>query len=186
MYSIWAAATRQAVVFAFEPESQNYALLNRNILGNQLQHRIKAYCLGLLDHEGLAELNMADLRAGGSNHSVGEALDFKHEPMRVAFQQGCVVSRLDALVASQVIPVPHHIKIDVDGFESKVIAGAQTVLKNPAVKSLLIETNPNLEDHRQMLQQLGELGFRYDAHQVQRAARKDGPFKGVAEYVLKR
>src|SRR5688572_5526658 len=31
MYTVWAAKTRQARVYAFEPESQNYALLNRNI-----------------------------------------------------------------------------------------------------------------------------------------------------------
>ena len=36
MYSIWAAATRGTRVFAFEPESQNYALLNKNIYFNQL------------------------------------------------------------------------------------------------------------------------------------------------------
>src|SRR5437870_3796564 len=30
MYTIWAAATRRARVYAFEPEAQNYALLNRN------------------------------------------------------------------------------------------------------------------------------------------------------------
>ena len=37
MYTIWAAATRKVQVYAFEPESQNYALLNRNIQNNQLQ-----------------------------------------------------------------------------------------------------------------------------------------------------
>src|ERR1044071_5509253 len=42
MYTIWAAATRKASVFAFEPEAQNYALLNRNILANNLQDRVKA------------------------------------------------------------------------------------------------------------------------------------------------
>ncbi|MFN9490193.1 MAG: FkbM family methyltransferase, partial [Betaproteobacteria bacterium] len=31
MYTIWAAATRRTRVYAFEPEAQNYALLNRNI-----------------------------------------------------------------------------------------------------------------------------------------------------------
>src|SRR5689334_12310835 len=36
MYSIWAAATKGTRVFAFEPEAQNYALLNRNIFVNRL------------------------------------------------------------------------------------------------------------------------------------------------------
>ena len=46
MYTVWAAATRGARVFAFEPEAQNYALLNRNILFNDLQRAtVKAYCM---------------------------------------------------------------------------------------------------------------------------------------------
>ena len=31
MYTVFAAPTRGARVFAFEPEAQNYAMLNRNI-----------------------------------------------------------------------------------------------------------------------------------------------------------
>ncbi len=37
MYAIWAAATRKAQVYAFEPETQNYALLNRNIMHDPAQ-----------------------------------------------------------------------------------------------------------------------------------------------------
>jgi FkbM family methyltransferase len=186
MYSIWAAATKRARVFAFEPESQNYALLNRNIVLNDLQDRIKAYCLGLSDHQGLTDLFMFDMRPGGSNHSVSEALDFEHAPMKFSYRQGCLVEKLDSLVSSQAIPVPNHMKIDVDGFEPKVLAGAANVLKQTTLRSLLIEINLNLDDHRQMVQDLNALGFKHDPVQVQRAMRQDGPFKGVAEHVFTR
>ena len=36
MYSVFAAVVRKAKVYAFEPESQNYALLNANIAANSL------------------------------------------------------------------------------------------------------------------------------------------------------
>jgi FkbM family methyltransferase len=98
MYSIWAAATRRCRVIAFEPEALNYALLNRNIQANKLQDLVKAYCIGLSDHSGILDLNMADMRVGGSNHALGEALDFKHEPMQVAYKQGSVAFSLDQLV----------------------------------------------------------------------------------------
>lgn len=186
MYTIWAAATRGTKVFAFEPEAQNYALLNRNIMANKVQDRVKAYCMGLSDRDGLTELHMADLRVGGSNHAVGEALDFKNEPMQAAFRQGCVVGKLDSLVARGDIPVPTHIKIDVDGIEPKVIAGAATILRDPAVRSLLIETNTNVSTHRDMVAAVAALGFKADAGQIDRAMRKDGPFKGVAEHVFRR
>lgn len=186
MYTIWAAATRGSQVFAFEPESKNYALLNRNIELNRVVDRVRAYCLGLSDERGLSELHMADLRAGGSCHSLGEALDYKHDPLDVKFVQGSVADTIDHLVSSGEMPVPNHIKIDVDGFEPKVIGGARETLRDPSVRSLLIEINPNLADHREMAEALRRLGFAYDPAQVKRAERQEGIFKGVAEHVFKR
>src|SRR6187455_11828 len=40
MYSIWAAKTRGVRVYAFEPESQNYALLYKNIVLNNLSQQV--------------------------------------------------------------------------------------------------------------------------------------------------
>ena len=186
MYTIWAAKTRGVKVVAFEPEAQNYALLNRNIALNELGGRVKAYCLGLSDQSGHSELHLSALHAGGSCHSLGERVDFKHEPMTPAFSQGCMSARLDDLVESGATPVPDHIKIDVDGIEPRIIAGARRVLASPKVRSLLIETNQNLPDHRQMVKELEALGFRYDPAQVAAAERRSGAFKGVAEYVFRR
>ena len=186
MYTVWAAATRKARVYAFEPEAQNYALLNRNILLNDLSGRVTAYCMGLSDKAGLSTLHIADLRAGGSCHALGEPLDFKHDPLNAVFTQGSIAGSIDELVRARAIPVPTHIKIDVDGFEPKVVGGAAETLCDRTVRSLLIETNQNLEDHRAMVRELNALGFKHDPAQVDRAERKEGAFKGVAEYVFKR
>jgi FkbM family methyltransferase len=186
MYTIWAAKTRGARVFAFEPEAQNYALLNRNIVMNALGGQVTAYCLALSDAPGYSELHLSDLRVGGSCHSLGEKVDFKHDPMTPAFSQGCIAAPLDDLVSQGVMPVPDHIKIDVDGFEPKVIVGARHTIGNEKVRSLLIETNQNLADHLHMVKELESLGFRYDPAQVAAAERKSGAFKGVAEYVFRR
>jgi hypothetical protein len=63
---------------------------------------------------------------------------------------------------TQAVPLPTHIKIDVDGIEAKVVAGATETLKKSGVRSLLIETNTNLQAHRSMIHALTDLGFRYD------------------------
>lgn len=186
MYTIWAAAKCGCPVIALEPESINYSILNRNIRQNNLDQIVKAYCIGLSDKNEFCSLNMQDLRAGGSNHSAGEALDFKLQPMQALFQQGCVTFKLDDLVAQGRIPVPTRIKIDVDGFEHKVIAGALETIKNPKVKSLLIETNTHLMEHQGMVKDLQELGFEFSTSQVETAKRKSGTFEGVAEYVFRR
>ncbi len=186
MYTIWSAATKGVRVYAFEPEAQNYALLNRNIVLNNLQERVKAFCLGLSDKAGLTELYMAQVMAGGSCHAMGEAIDYKYEPLPVAFAQGCIAFRLDDLVSAKLIPAPTHIKIDVDGIEPKVFAGARETLADQAVRSVLVELNLNLADHRDLVDAMNALGFRHDPAQVKRAMRNDGPFKGVAEHVFKR
>jgi FkbM family methyltransferase len=186
MYTVWAAKTRGVRVFAFEPEAQNYGLLNRNLLLNGLGESVRAYCLALSDTAGFSELHLATLEAGGSCHQLGEEVDFNHRPAKPKFSQGCLSARLDDLVRDGVVPAPQHIKIDVDGFEPKVIAGAAQLLRAATTRSLLIEVNQNLPDHMVMVKELNQLGFAHDAAQVARAERKDGAFKGCAEYVFRR
>jgi FkbM family methyltransferase len=186
MYTIWAAKTRGVEVYAFEPESQNYALLNRNILLNDLGGQVKAYCLALSDRAGYSELHLSGTQVGDSCHSLGERVDFEHRPMTPAHSQGCAAARLDDLVEQGAMPVPDYIKVDVDGFEPRVMAGARRTIDNSKVRSLLIETNQNLPDHMQMVREIESLGFRYDPSQVAAAERKSGKFKGVAEYVFRR
>lgn len=186
MYAIWAAGIAGARVYAFEPESQNYALLNRNIALNGLGERVKAYCLALSDAPGCSELHLSEFLAGGSCHSYGERVDFRLRPSRPAFSQGCVAARLDDLVAAGVLPQPTHLKIDVDGFEHKVVAGAARTVRDRRLRSMIIEVNPALEPHRRLLDELHGVGYRWDDAQVAAATRKDGTFKGVAEYVFVR
>jgi hypothetical protein len=84
------------------------------------------------------------------------------------------------------LPLPNHIKIDVDGIEPRIVAGAAQLLGNSPVRSLLIEVNLNLDDHAAMVEQLTKLGVEVDPEQVQRAMHQDGAFKGVAEHVFRR
>src|SRR4051812_19879990 len=79
MYSVL-AASRGARVFAFEPESQNYALLNRNIMLNGMDARITAYSVALSDKPGFSVLHLSKFESAGSCHSYGEAVDPDLEP----------------------------------------------------------------------------------------------------------
>lgn len=186
MYSVFAALVRKARVFAFEPESQNYALLNENLRLNALGERVMAVCAGLSDRAGLDRLYLSRALPGGSCHSLGAEVGFRLEPRRAAFAQGAVALRFDDLVATGEIPVPEYVKIDVDGFEHKVIRGMDKTLRDARVHSLIVELNPALEEHRDILGYLGGIGFRYDAAQVRAATRRSGPFEGIAEYVFRR
>lgn len=184
LYSLYAATARRCRVYAFEPESQNYALLNRNIQANALDGRITAFPCALSDRVGLDRLYLSRFEAGGSCHSVGAEVDFNLRPRVAPFVQGCASWTLDAAVAEGVLPLPRYIKIDVDGFEHKVVAGARASLTG--VEELLIEVNPALAEHRAMAAELADFGFRHDPDQARAASRPDGPFAGVGEWLFKR
>ena len=49
IYSIYAADFTGCHVFAFEPESLNYAEFNKNIFVNYLHERMAAFCMALSD-----------------------------------------------------------------------------------------------------------------------------------------
>lgn len=186
MYTVFAAVISEARVYAFEPESQNYGLLCRNIVGNNLSDRVTAFCCALSDEAKFSTIHLSDFTIGGSCHSFDESVDFKLEQRKSPFIQGCFSARIDQLVADGVMPVPNHIKLDVDGFEHKVISGGSETLKKADVRSLIIEINPHLPEHRAIIDHLATFGFKYDPAQVAKAARTEGAFTGVGEYVFRR
>jgi FkbM family methyltransferase len=186
MYTIWAAKTRGTRVLAFEPESQNFALLNKNIVANGLGDTATAYCVALSDENAFSVLHLSDFAQGGSGHSLGVNLDHNLKPRSSPYAQGCVTTTLDHLVQTGVVPAPTHIKIDVDGLEHKVIAGARATLRDQRLKSVLIEINSNLDEHRHIVQELVELGFSYKDEQVRAARRTTGPSTGTGNYVFRR
>ena len=186
MYTVFAALARDAQVLAFEPEAENYALLNANLRLNAIESRVLAYCAGLSDSAGVDRLYLSQAFAGASCHSLGEQVGFDLQPRPAAFVQGSIALRFDDLVAAAQVPVPQYVKIDVDGFEHRVIKGMAGTLKDARVRSLIVELNPALDEHRAIREALGGLGFSWDPEQVRRAARKEGPFTGVAEHVFTR
>lgn len=186
MYSVYAGVMRECRVFAFEPESQNYAILQRNFVANELGGRAIGWCAALSDAEAVDRLYLSQFSPGGSGHFFGESRDTFLRERDSPVVQGSLAVTLDRLVQTAVVPVPQSVKIDVDGLEHRVIKGAEQTLRDPTVRSLLVEINPRLEEHRWIVDYLRGLGFAYDPEQVARAERKDGPFKGLAEYVFRR
>ena len=186
IYTIWAAKTRSARVFAFEPESQNYALLNRNIFLNGLSGTVSAYCVALSDERKFDRLHLSAVEAAGSCHSFGDEVDFNLRPARFQQTQGCFCTSLDRLIAEGVLPPPNHIKIDVDGIEHKVLAGAANAIRHENLRSILVEINTNLHEHLAIIDDLTRLGYHYSQEEVEKNRVQEGPFAGVANFVFRR
>jgi FkbM family methyltransferase len=173
MYTIYAAVMRNAHVFAFEPESLNYAELNKNIYLNQLHRRVIAYCLALSDVEKTDRLLLSDFGLGISSHDFEEnswIADKKFAEDWIVskdnrLEQGCIGRSLDSLIAEG-LPTPDHIKIDVDGLEHRVINGMLETLNKPSLKTVLIEINFSNPRNLEAVDKITSLGWRFSWDQL--------------------
>lgn len=173
MYTIYAAVMRNASVYAFEPEALNYAELNKNIYLNDLHDRVLGYCAALSDVDKTDRLLLSDFGLGISYHDFEEnswtgdkqfAPDWEvsRENRR---PQGCIGRRLDSMVAEGLAP-PDHIKIDVDGLEHRVIEGMIETLRQPQLKTVLIEINFDNPKNLAIVETMEKLGWRYSWEQL--------------------
>ena len=179
IYTIY-AAKRGLKVIAFEPEAQNYALLCRSIMINELD--VQAYCVALSDEWKADSLYLSGFLPGGSCHTFGVDLDHRltmRERPVGPLKQGCLALPLDKFEIKA-----DHCKVDVDGLEHKVVAGAPKTIAG--LKSILLEINRNLPEHKRLVTLMESLGFGYDPEQAESARRKEGTFKDCGNFIWHR
>lgn len=124
-------ASRGATVIAIEPIAANYARLVQNIAINRLNERIVP--LPMVLGESTAITRMPQSRLPGYSIPPADGLLL----MAPKFS-------LDALREALGFPWPTHVKIDVDGNEAEVIAGATACLAE--AHSVMLEARKG-EDH---------------------------------------
>ncbi len=183
LYSVF-AAKQGLKVYAFEPESQNFAVLCKNIVLNKLTDCL-AFPVALAEYFSIDTLRLSSFLAGSSCHSYGSDKNYQGEDKAWPAQQGCIALSLSQFCTQMAIK-PDHIKIDVDGLEGEVIVGiGDLILKD--VKSILVEINSRLPGHMKIWDGLvKEYGFKTDETQWKEARRKEGPFEGIGNVIFTR
>jgi FkbM family methyltransferase len=184
MYSIYAGARGHQVI-AFEPESQNYALIHRNIFLNGLSDRVQCLNIAMSDTDGLDFLFMRQFLQGAAFNNLGEALDPHHREFKPAFKQAVVSSSLDSFLQRFPDRFPNHIKVDVDGLESQIIRGAARTLRDERVKSMLVEINEDLAEDREACRAIEAAGLTL-RHKKQSPGVAKGEFKHAYNYIFAR
>lgn len=158
LYSIY-AAKKNIRVIAFEPESQNYALLNRNVYLNKVQDNILCLNIAFVDKDCLDYQYIPVFQTGGAVNCFGRATDENGNTFSPDFKQGVVAYSLDSFLSRYKDIFPSHIKIDVDGLEPKIIEGAEYTLNDKRLKSLSIEINESLPQHLKLIKVIQSKGL---------------------------
>lgn len=138
VYSLYAAKRQKKChVYAFEPAGQNFARLLRNVSLNGLDNVIPCN-MPLSDAQGFALFFVSDLEAGSAFHNLG-AENAGKRSAGPSLRQGALAVSVDALVSDFGLPAPNLIKLDVDGLEDKIVAGAARTLRSSALRGVLVE-----------------------------------------------
>mmetsp|Transcript_33542 Transcript_33542/g.72618 ORF Transcript_33542/g.72618 Transcript_33542/m.72618 type:complete len:349 (-) Transcript_33542:16-1062(-) len=136
-----AAATDAKKVVAFEPSPANLFYFTSTLMENpSLRNEIEVRPIGLGDNATNVPIFA---EPGNAGHSVLSAA-FGEDGKAVPVLTGAVsVARLDDIFQP---PYPHIrlVKIDVEGFETKVVQGGWNLFSSGAVKSVFFELSPFL------------------------------------------
>lgn len=155
-------------VYAFEPSFSNFASLCKNIYLNKAD--IIPLQVVVSDKTGLYPFRYSDISAGSALHNSN----------KTQFTQNISNYRLDDLIKQFELPIPNHIKIDTDGFELKVLKGAEKTLFKPEVHSILIEAIETHSDYSKIMNYLAKAKFSMKAKYSHQAV------KEIAEYLFVR
>lgn len=184
LYSVY-AAKRGIKVVAFEPESQNFALLNKNVYLNRLQDRITCLNIALSQKDSLDYLYIPFFQTGGAINCFGKACDFNGKDFNPAFKQGAISYSLDSFLSHYQNYFPTHIKIDVDGIEPDIIKGSEDTLGDKRLKSLLIEINESLPQDLELIEIIQSKGLSL-IHKKHADMFKEGEYCKIFNYLFTR
>lgn len=129
VYTLLAAGGRSADCVAVEPIDTAFRQLTANVRINRLEGRVRAVNVGLSSAPG-------KLRFTRSLDTVNHVLAPNEAIEGPAIEVD--VTTVDALASEA---TPHLIKIDVEGFETEVLAGAHATLASPSLGAIIIELN---------------------------------------------
>jgi FkbM family methyltransferase len=164
VYSLYAGLRFNGMnsVIAFEPGAHNFSALVDNIRLNRLENCVKPYCVALASSTKSGELHMRKVDVGEAGHGYGSP-ENTDGPFIPTYSQPTLAFSIDDLCQLLHLPLPDHIKIDVDGTEDRILSGARQTLRH--VKTVLVESNElnrSAEWKQRLLDFLRESNFEED------------------------
>jgi FkbM family methyltransferase len=174
LYELMAAATSSATLYAFEPFPPAFEKLKKNVELNHFTSRILLSESALSDKVGVTpmyipiEHNFPDMVP--TNVSINPAF---HEKSEIQREISVAVSTLDVFSREHRLPQIDILRIDAEGAEDLVLAGARTVLREsrPFVFVEVLEGRVDHANIERICQELGYFSITLDADAVTVQAR---------------
>jgi len=132
-------------IYAFEPGFMTFPQLCRNIYLNQASGCIAPFQVALFDRTDLSTFHYRDLSPGSALHALEIPKNWRGEYFQPVLSMPVISYRLDDFIRQFDLPLPNHLKIDVDGAELQILQGAAKILTSPELRSLLLEANEDYE-----------------------------------------
>ena len=162
IFTLYSAQEPSVRILAFEPAAATYAVLIKNIEINGFSESVSAYSVALSDETKCGLLNMETTDSGAYLHVFEEKINVNDKAVDVKFQQSTVGISIDDFIHLFAPPLPTHVKIDVDGTESRIIEGGRELFSGNHVKSVFIEVMGDLgrQRNQRIIQQMTEFGYK--------------------------
>ena len=159
LYALFAAdASPRAQIYAFEPEPENFALLQKNIDNNHLSDRVHAFAKGIGAKEGTLQLNVMPGR-GECNSS--------YRQMEESFSLQVPVTTLETVFREQNIEHCDLLKVNCEGEEYNIFLSMPDSLFD-RIGAIILNYHlfsPDPAKHPRILRQrLEERGFTVSKH----------------------
>lgn len=187
LYSIYAASKRKRIkVFSFEPSSSNLRTLSRNISINNLQNKINIVPFALSKNKNkFLLLKESSFNEGGALNSFGVNYNFSGKKFFSKNSYNTFGTSLDNLIKLKILKVPNYIKIDVDGIEDLILAGAKNLLLNKKIKSILIEINDKFKvQKKEILKIMKKNKFQLISKSRNEDFYSNKDFSGIYNYIF--
>jgi len=133
-------------IYAFEPGFVTFPQLCKNIYLNNAADSIFLLPIALSEQTSITSFHYQNLVTGGALHAMGDPIDQHGKLFQPVFTLPILSYSLGDFVHQFDLPIPNHIKIDVDGTEYQILQGAIKLLSHPDLRSILLEFNQKHKD----------------------------------------